>query len=96
MLPFYLPAGFITMTNLKFPCDFDIKVMGENSPDFIDNVMQVVRQHFPDYDDGDMKKKLSEFTKYASLTITIHAEKKEQIDNLYRDLTSLPQVLMAL
>lgn len=84
------------MTNLKFPCNFPIKVMGKNSPEFLDQVLMIFHQHFPEAGNGDIKKRYSQFTNYMSITVTVHAQNKEQLDALYRDLTSNPLVLMAL
>ena len=81
---------------MQFPCDFSIKVMGKSSADFESLVVAIVRQHFPDFTDAQLQKRFSQFTNYMSLTVTVHAQSQEQLDNLYRQLTSTPEILIVL
>ncbi len=83
-------------TLLVFPCDFPIKIMGKNEPDFADNMLSIVKRHAPDFDAMKMEKRPSSAKKYLSITCTINATSKQQLDDLYRDLTAHPQVLMSL
>ncbi len=84
------------MTNIKFPCDFQVKVMGKNSAEFLNQVLMIVHKYFPTCGNGNIQKRYSQFTNYMSISITVYAENKEQLDELYRALTSHPDVLMAL
>ncbi len=83
-------------TLLKFPCDFPLKVMGKNEPDFANNILALVMRHAPDFDGKTMQMRPSSAGKYLSLTCTIRATSKQQLDDLYIELTAHPQVLMAL
>lgn len=83
-------------TLLKFPCDFPIKIMGRNEADFADNMLALVIRHAPDFDAASMQMRPSSAGKYLSLTCTIRATSKQQLDDLYRELTAHQQVLMAL
>lgn len=83
-------------TLLKFPCDFPIKIMGRNEADFADNMLALVIRHAPDFDASSMQMRPSSAGKYLSLTCTIRATSKQQLDDLYRELTAHQQVLMAL
>jgi uncharacterized protein len=83
-------------TLLKFPCDFPVKVMGKNEPDFANNILALVSKHAPDFDGKTMQMRPSSAGKYLSLTCTIRATSKQQLDDLYMDLTAHRQVLMAL
>lgn len=80
----------------KFPCDFSIKVFGIPSDEFEVAVISIIRKHVPDLRENSLRFRASKDGKYIALTITIHVESKEQLDNIYRDLTSCKQVLMAL
>jgi uncharacterized protein len=91
-----MPADHTNETLLVFPCDFPIKIMGKNEPDFADNMLSIVKKHAPDFDAMTMEKRPSSAGKYLSITCTIRAESKQQLDDLYRDLTAHAQVLMAL
>lgn len=83
-------------TLLKFPCEFDIKIFGENKPEFQLSMYSLVLQHTPDLGEAAVKQKISENGKYMALTITIRAISKAQLDAIYQDLTSHHAVLMAL
>lgn len=81
---------------LAFPCDFPIKVMGRKEPGFAQNVMQIVLKHAPDYEPASMEMRPSRQGKYLSLTVTIKARSRAQLDDLYRELCDHPQVVMVL
>jgi len=81
---------------LEFPCDFPIKVMGETREGFAETIVEVVRQHDPDFDAGRMEMRASSGGKYVSLTCTVTATSKPQLDDLYRALTSHPWVKVVL
>ena len=81
---------------LAFPCDFPIKIMGLTQPGFAQAVMDVVLHHAPDFDAATMEMRKSRQGKYLSLTATIRATSREQLDNLYRELCDHPMVKMVL
>ena len=77
---------------LAFPCDFPIKIMGLTQPGFAQAVMEVVLRHAPDFDAATMEMRKSRQGKYLSLTVTVRATSREQLDNLYRALSGHPMV----
>ena len=81
---------------LAFPCDFPIKIMGLTQPGFAQAVMDVVLRHAPDFDAAAMEMRQSRQGKYLSLTVTVRATSREQLDNLYRELCDHPMVKMVL
>jgi len=81
---------------IEYPCDFPLKVFGETRPDFAQAIAAVVLAHAPDFDAATIEMRSSSNAKYISLTCTIRATSREQLDNLYRDLTSHPMVKMVL
>ena len=81
---------------IEFPCDFPVKIMGARSDDFAQSVIDVVLRHAPDFDAGTTEMRLSKGGNYLSLTCTIRATSKAQLDALYMDLTKHPQVKVAL
>ena len=81
---------------LAFPCDFPIKVMGLSRQGFAQAIIEVVKIHSPDYDPASVKMRSSREGKYLSLTITVKAESRGQLDALYRDLCDHPMVSMVL
>ena len=83
-------------TLFEFPCQFPIKAMGKNSPDFDSIVVAIVRKHVDDLTEGAVKTRESKEGKFCSVTVTITADSKKQLDAIYQSLTDCPDVLMAL
>lgn len=83
-------------TLLEFPCDFPLKVMGSNQPGFAQAVLEVVLRHAPDFDAATMQMRPSKAGNYLSLTCTVRATSKTQLDALYRELTGHPWVKIVL
>ncbi len=81
---------------LTFPTDFPIKVMGRRVDGFAQTIAAVVREHAPDFDAATMEIRASKFGNYLSLTATIRATSREQLDTLYRALTGHPLVKIVL
>lgn len=83
-------------TLLDFPCHFPIKAMGRADGEFEALVVGLVRKHVPDLAEGAIKTRDSQGGKYLSVTVTVRATSREQLDNIYRELSACEQVLMAL
>lgn len=83
-------------TLLEFPCQFPIKIMGASQDGFANAIAIVVKHHAPDFDPATMEMRASSGGNYLSITCTVNATSKEQLDNLYRDLTSHPMVKVVL
>jgi putative lipoic acid-binding regulatory protein len=81
---------------LEFPTTFPIKIMGKRTDDFAQQMVDVVLRHAPDFDAASLEMRTSREGKYLSVTATINATSREQLDNLYRELTSHPMVTMVL
>jgi hypothetical protein len=83
-------------TLLEFPCAFPIKIMGRMQEDFSQTMLDIVLRHAPDFDAATVEMRASSGGKYLSLTCTIRATSKAQLDALYRELSGHPLVSMAL
>ena len=81
---------------LSFPCAFPIKVMGRTQDGFAQAVLRVVQRHAPDFDAATLEMRASSGGNYLSLTATINATSRAQLDALYRDLSSHPMVKLVL
>jgi uncharacterized protein len=81
---------------LAFPCGFPIKIMGLTQKGFAQAVIEVVQRHAPDFDAATLEMRPSREGKYLSLTCTIRAVSREQLDALYRELCDHPMVTMVL
>lgn len=79
-----------------FPCDFPIKVFGLANDTFEKTVLTIIHKHVPDLAENALRTRASKDGKYLSITVTIHAKNREQVDNIYRELTKSEVVIMAL
>ncbi len=84
-------------TLLTFPCQFPIKIMGQNHPDFISAVLNTVNKHTDTpLSESAIHTRLSAQGNYLAITITLMAQSRESLDNIYRELSSHPLVKMVL
>jgi putative lipoic acid-binding regulatory protein len=81
---------------LTFPTEFPIKVMGRRVDHFAQEIVRVVRAHAPDFDAATVELRSSSGGNYLSVTATIRATSRAQLDALYRELTSHPLVKVVL
>jgi putative lipoic acid-binding regulatory protein len=81
---------------LTFPCTFPIKIMGRTQDGFAQAVADVVRRHACDFDPAALEMRASKEGNWLSVTATINATSREQLDNLYRELVAHPMVKMVL
>jgi putative lipoic acid-binding regulatory protein len=81
---------------ITYPCDFPIKIMGVTQDGFAQTIVDVVLLHDPEFDADKMEMRPSSKGNYLSLTVTVRATSREQLDNLYRALSSHPMVKVVL
>ena len=81
---------------MEFPCEFPIKMMGRDTPEFRDTVRSLVEKHTGPLADEAIHSSLSRNGRFVSVTVTVDAQSREQLDNIYRDATAHDDVLMAL
>ncbi len=87
---------YTTESLLVFPCAFPIKIMGRTQDGFAQTIVAVVQKHAPDFDPRTLEMRASNAGNYLSLTCTINAVSREQLDDLYRELSSHEMVTMVL
>ena len=85
-----------TESLLTFPCVFPIKVMGRRADGFAQAVTDVVLRHAPDFHPETVEMRSSKNARYLSLTVTLNARSREQLDALYSELSKHPMVIMVL
>jgi len=81
---------------IEFPCQFPIKMMGRNSPEFRTTARALVEKHAGAVDDDAVQASLSRNERFVSVTVTITATSQQQLDSIYQDVTDHEDVLMAL
>ncbi|HTD75504.1 MAG TPA: DUF493 domain-containing protein [Steroidobacteraceae bacterium] len=86
----------MSSTAQDFPTDFPIKVMGRHDSDLRALTQAIVERHAGPIADNRVKTRTSADGNFLALTYTVHAESREQLDKIYRELTACKSVLMAL
>ncbi len=81
---------------IAYPSAFPIKVMGAHVDGFAEAIVSVALQFDPTYDPATLEKRPSKGGNYLGLTITVTATSREQLDELYRTLTTHPMVKVVL
>jgi putative lipoic acid-binding regulatory protein len=81
---------------IEYPCAFPIKVMGAHVEGFAAAIAHVALQFDPGFDPATIEQRPSAKGNYLGLTITITATSRDQLDELYRTLTTHPMVKMVL
>jgi uncharacterized protein len=90
------PATPISDSLIEYPCDFPIKVFGQTQEGFLQAVTEVVLQHDPGFTAASISMRNSKTARYISLTCTVKATSREQLDALYQALCDHPLVVMVL
>ena len=91
-----LPMQNESDSALQFPCAFPIKAMGLAVHDIELIVFDIVCRHAPDTKQHAFSKRASANGKYLSVTVTVNAQSRSQLDAIYQDLTDHEHVIMAL
>lgn len=81
---------------IEYPSRFPIKVMGAQVEGFVEAIAMVARQFDPEFDASTIEQRPSKGGNYLGLTITVTATSREQLDELYRTLTTHPMVKVVL
>lgn len=81
---------------IEYPSAFPIKVMGAHVEGFRAAVVDLARRFDPAFDASTIEERPSSGGNYLGLTITVTATSREQLDELYRTLSSHPMVKVVL
>jgi putative lipoic acid-binding regulatory protein len=83
-------------TLLEFPCKFPVKAMGLSCDEFEVAVIDIISRHVEDMAEDALSIRPSKNGKYTSITATITARSKQQLDAIYMELTACEHVSIAL
>jgi uncharacterized protein len=81
---------------IEYPCHFPIKVMGAHVEGYVDAMVHVARAFDPAFDASTVELRPSKAGNYLGVTLTVHVTSREQLDELYRTLTTHPMVKIVL
>jgi putative lipoic acid-binding regulatory protein len=88
------PPG--TTSLIEYPSRFPIKVMGAKVDGLVHAITMIAKQFDPQFDAATIELRESKGGKYLGVTITINATSREQLDELYRTLSTHPMVKVVL
>jgi len=81
---------------IEYPCEFPIKAFGKTLPEFPQAVAEIMLRHDSSFNADSITTKSSKTARYTSLTCTVHATSREQLDAIYQELSDHPMVVMTL
>jgi uncharacterized protein len=81
---------------IEYPSLFPVKVMGAKADGFVHAVTSIARQFDSGFDATTVELRESKAGNYLGVTITITATSREQLDELYRTLSTHPMVKVVL
>lgn len=81
---------------MHFPVVFSLKVVGTVDANLESIIVPVMQKNQIDIDKMRMSARLSRNGKYTSFTITFMAKNQEQLDDIYRELSGNPAVIIVL
>jgi uncharacterized protein len=81
---------------IDYPSQFPIKVMGHNADGFVAALSVIARQFDAAFDASTIELRPSKGGNYLGVTLTVTATSREQLDELYRTLSTHPMVKVVL
>lgn len=81
---------------IEYPSQFPIKVMGLKVDGMVAAISHIAHQFDPAFDASTIELRESKGGKYLGVTVTVTATSREQLDELYRTLSTHPMVKVVL
>jgi uncharacterized protein len=94
--PTAVSASVVEESLIVYPCAFPIKVMGAKVDGFVHAITLIAHEFDPAFDAKTIELRESKGANYLGITIHITATSREQLDELYRTLSTNPMVKMVL
>ncbi|PKO62161.1 MAG: DUF493 domain-containing protein [Betaproteobacteria bacterium HGW-Betaproteobacteria-18] len=101
-MPVQPPANSVNHTSaeqpslIQYPCAFPIKVMGAKVDGLVHAITHIALQFDPQFDASTIELRESKGGKYLGVTITVNATSRDQLDEIYRTLSTHPMVKVVL
>ncbi|MDA9272239.1 DUF493 domain-containing protein [bacterium] len=81
---------------MQFPCDFPLKIIGNNSASFVQEIAAIIQKHYPTVLESSLHCKPSQNSNYLAISVTLHVQNQPSLDALYLELTQHPGIKMVL
>jgi hypothetical protein len=88
------PASALEL--IDYPSRFPLKVFGNQSVEFEDIVLALIKARCPQAEYFEVSRRTSKAGKYLALTITFTVQNQKQLENIYQDLYECEHVVMSL
>lgn len=83
-------------TLLTFPCDFPLKIIGVSTPQFYNDIVEIIRRHYPNTPETAVTTQYSQKANYLSITAVVYVLDQNSLNALYVDLKQHPDIQMVL
>ena len=81
---------------IDYPSRFPLKVFGNQSAEFENIVLNLIRARCPQVEHFEVSSRASKAGKYIALTITFTVQNQKQLEDIYQDLYECEHVVMSL
>jgi putative lipoic acid-binding regulatory protein len=81
---------------MNFPCQFTIKVFGSVETELELLIIETVRKHQITIELAQITRRASSGGKYLAYSASFQVDNQVQLDNIYRDLSAHPQIIMVI
>ncbi len=81
---------------LSFPCDFPVKVLGRTGDLFRTHATSIVERHMGAVEPTRITERFSRDGNFVALTFNLKPQSREQLDELYRELSASELIVMVL
>jgi len=89
-------SGAAAPSLIVYPSQFPIKVMGRRVDGLVHAISAIAKTFDPSFDASTVELRESKGGNYLGVTITVKATSREQLDELYRTLSTHPMVKVVL
>ena len=88
--------GDVKVPKIEFPCDYPIKGIGEAVPDFLEQVVAIVRTYDDTLTADRLTARDSRKGNYRSITMQVHVVSEAQLQPMFLELKAVAAVRMVL
>lgn len=81
---------------LQYPCDYPIKVIGNNTQEFVNAITRIIVEHFPNIDVSRMQHTPSANGKFVSISVVLHLHYEHELHQVYLAMKAVPGLQMVL
>ena len=81
---------------IEFPCNFPVKIIGENTDNFLEEIKAIVLNHFPEFIHSNLRHRGSGNNNFLAITVTVYVTSQEMLDKFYLALHECSDVKMVL